>query len=157
MSRTPFALALGAALIALPADAAEFTYNFVACGHSKQTAIEAGPEFTAIGFEQWGLVANSTTKDWENATTKCVGYLRIVGGKPVGKGVCKWVQAGGDTAFGEFEYPVTGEPSFTWLHGTGKLKGIQGGGSFKQISNARPVEPGTGQSCRQDWGRFTTP
>jgi len=150
-------LGLAACLAALPVSAAEVTYNFVACGHSRQTVLEAGPEFTAIGFEQWGLVATSTTKEWENASTKCVGYLRIVGGRPVGKGVCKWVMAGGDTAFGEFEYPTSGEPAFTWLFGTGKLKGIQGGGSFKQVSSARPAEAGTSQSCRQDWGKYTTP
>jgi hypothetical protein len=66
-------LALGAMLITIPAWAAEVSYNFVACGHSKQTVLEAGPEFTAVGFENWGLVANGTTKDWESATTKCVG------------------------------------------------------------------------------------
>jgi hypothetical protein len=157
MKRRCIPLLLTAVLAALPAMAADVAYDFVACGHSKQTVLEAGPDFTALGFEQWGIVASSTTTDWQNATTKCVGYLRVMGGKPIGKGVCKWVQAGGDTAFGEFEYPASGEPTFTWLHGTGKLKGLQGRGSFKQLSNARPVEPGTGQSCRQDWGRFTTP
>lgn len=157
MLRTRAALALAASLIALPASGAEVTYNFVACGHSKVTLLEAGPDLTAMGFENWGIVANSTTKEWENATTRCVGYLRIMAGRQVGKGVCKWVMASGDTAFGEFEYPPSGEPFFTWLTGTGKLKGIQGGGGFKQVSSARPVEPGTSQSCRQDWGRYTLP
>lgn len=157
MFRTRIALALAASLIALPAWAAEVSYNFVVCGHSKVTLLEAGPDLTAMGFENWGIVASSTSKDWENATTRCVGYLRIMAGKQVGKGVCKWVMAGGDAAVGEFEYPPSGEPFFTWLTGSGKLKGIQGGGAFKQVSNARPVEPGTSQSCRQDWGKYTLP
>lgn len=137
--------------------ATDFSYNFVACTHSKRIPLEASPEFTAFGLESWGIVANSTNKEWENATTRCVGYLRVMGGKPVGKGVCKWIHANGDTASGEFEMPAAGEPSFTWLVGTGKLKGITGGGSFKYVGNGKPSEPGTSQSCRQDWGNYTLP
>jgi len=46
---------------------------------------------------------------------------------------------------------------WTWLAGTGKFKGIQGGGSFKQLFNGKPVEPGTTQGCRRDWGKYTLP
>jgi hypothetical protein len=79
-----------------------------------------------------------------------VGYVRNVNGKPVGKGVCRWLHATGDTAVGEWEMPASGSNTFTWLAGTGKLKGIQGGGSFQTISQAKAVEAGTGQSCRRD-------
>ena len=157
MKHTQVALALSVTLIAIPASAAEFAYDFVACTHGTSKMLESGPDLVALGAESWGIVANSTTKEWENATTHCVGYMRIVGGKPVGKGVCKWVYPTGDTAVGEWEMPATGENSFTWLAGTGKLKGIQGGGSFQTITKAKPVEAGTGQSCRRDWGKYTVP
>jgi len=137
--------------------AADVSYDFVACSHSKRIPLEASAEFAAFGLESWGIVASSTTKEWENATTRCVGYLRVIAGKPVGKGVCKWFHANGDTASGEFEMPAAGEASFTWLVGTGKLKGIAGGGSFKYVTNGKPSEPGTSQSCRQDWGKYTLP
>ena len=148
-----------AALVAagLGAQAAEAPYDFVACTSSKRTMVEANNEVVAFGVELWGVVASSTTKFWENASTHCVGYLRIVGGKPVGKGVCKWTEAGGDTATGEFEYPVAGAPTWTWLAGTGKLKGIAGGGTFQELFSARPADPATSQGCRRDWGKFSLP
>jgi len=157
MMRVRALCALAAVLSAAPALAEEVSYNFVACTHGSTKLLESGPDLVAFGSESWGIVANSSTPAWENATTHCVGYLRIAGGKPVGKGVCKWVHPSGDTAVGEWEMPATGPNAFTWLTGTGKLKGIQGGGSFEFVSKARPVENGTSQSCRHDWGTYTLP
>lgn len=157
MNRAQMVLALAATLAAMPAWSAEFSYDFVACTHGNTTMLAGGPDLVAFGSESWGIVASSTTKEWESATTRCLGYVRVVGGKPVGKGVCKWVHPTGDTAVGEWEMPASGENTFTWLVGTGKLKGIQGGGSFQTISKAKPVEAGTGQSCRHDWGKYTLP
>ena len=137
--------------------AADASYDFLACGHSKSVPLESSAEFTASGAESWGIVASSTTKEWESATTRCVGYSRVMAGKFVGKGVCKWIFASGDTALGEWEVPATGEASFTWLVGTGKLKGITGGGSFKYVTRGKPSEPGTSQWCRHDWGKYTLP
>ena len=137
--------------------AAEFSYDFVACTYGRSIPLEANADIVASGGESWGVVSSSTTKEWENATTRCVGYMRVVGGKPLGRGVCKWVHATGDTAVGEYEYSTTAAPKFTWLTGTGRLKGIGGGGSFKTIFNGKPVDAGTSQGCRQDWGTYTLP
>jgi hypothetical protein len=156
-ARRTLALA-AAALTALPAAwAADHAYDFVACTHGRRIALEATADIQAFGIESWGVVASSTTKEWEGASTRCVGYLRMIGGKPVGKGVCKWVMASGDTGVGEFEYPPNGAPTWNWLTGTGRLKGIGGGGTFQQVIGGAPIDPGTGQSCRRDWGTYTLP
>lgn len=136
--------------------AAEASYDFVACTHSKRTMLEAGPEFVAFGSESWGIVASSTTKEWEGATTHCVGYVRVSGGKPSAKGVCKWFDAAGNSASGEFDMPAGGENKFTWMVGAGKFKGITGGGSFQYLSQGE-AQAGTSQNCRRDWGKYTTP
>lgn len=151
---------LASLVIALAAPAAwgrDVSYDFVVCSHSRQTLLEANADIVAFGVEQWGIVSGSTTKEWENATTRCVGALRLVAGKPVGKGMCKWFSAAGDTAVGEWEYPATGEPSWTWLTGTGGLKGITGSGTFKSVASGKPAEAGTSQSCRRDWGKYSLP
>jgi hypothetical protein len=136
---------------------AETAYDFVACTHTRRAMLEASPDIVGFSIDNHGVVASSTSKEWEKATTHCVGYIRVVAGKTVGKGLCKWVHASGDTAFGEFEYPPAGEASFTWLVGTGKLKGIAGGGTFKEVFSGMPAEPGTSQACRRDWGKYTLP
>lgn len=150
-------MAVTAFTLAAPAAAADTAYDFTVCTHSRHTVVEANAELVALGVENWGVVASSSAKEWEGATTHCTGYVRVIGGRPVGKGVCKWFQAGGDTAVGEFEYPPAGEPAFTWLAGTGRLKGLAGSGSFRETVTGRPAEPGTAQGCRRDWGRYSTP
>lgn len=149
-------VAAATAALAFPATAQEAVYDFVACTHSKISLLESGPHFMAYGAESWGTVASSTTKGWENASTRCLGYARVVAGKPYGKGTCKWVFATGDSAVGEYEYGEAGA-KFTWLAGTGKLKGIEGGGTFKQVFSAKPSEVGTAQGCRRDWGKYKLP
>jgi hypothetical protein len=81
-----------------------------------------------------------------------------MGGKRVGKGLRKWFLMSGDTAIGEWVMPESGENSFRWLSGTGALKGITTVTSnFAWVSKGKPAEPGTGQDCRRDWGRYALP
>lgn len=155
--RHVWALALAALGAAGSAAAVESAYDFTVCTTTRRIPIEVNADIAAFGFENWGIVASSTTPLWEKAATHCSGYLRVMAGKVVGKGTCKWTEAGGDSAVGEFEYPPNGEPTWTWLAGTGKLKGISGGGTFRELYNAKPADPAVSHSCRRDWGRMTLP
>jgi hypothetical protein len=157
--KTSGRLGVGFAIAAatLAAGAAEVGYDFNVCTTGRRTALEANADIVAFGVENWGVVASSTTPLFEKASTHCVGYLRIVAGKPVGKGACKWALAGGDTGVGEWEYPANGSPTWTWLAGTGKLKGISGGGTFQELFSAPTVDPGWSHGCRHDWGKIDLP
>jgi hypothetical protein len=137
--------------------AAESKYDFTVCTTSKRVPLEANADLVAFGVENWGVVASSTTPMFEQATTHCVGYLRVMGGKVVGKGTCKWALVGGDTGVGEWEYTPAGEPTWTWLTGTGKLKGIAGRGTFREVFSAPVVDPAVSLGCRRDWGTVTLP
>lgn len=156
--RTHWSIWTAAALLAAgpAALAAEVSYDFVACTHSRRIPLEQVDGFAAYGLETWGTVASSKSPQWEGATTRCVGYVRETGGAPYGKGTCKWFTVAGDTAVGEFEFDKSGA-RFTWLNGTGRLKGVEGGGSFQFVSQGRPAEPGTSQGCRRDWGSYKVP
>lgn len=138
-----------------PASSTDIPYEFTVCTHGKPLMLESSGDFTGYGVEAWGVVSASASKEWENASTHCVGYIRWMEGKQVGKGLCKWVQASGDSAVGEFEFAPAGERHWTWLSGTGRLKGIKGGGTFQEIFTAKTVDAGTSQGCRRDWGRYT--
>lgn len=149
------AAAIGAAAVQA-AIAVEVPYDFIACTHGQRTMLEANGEIAAFATQGWGTVASSTGKEFEKASTHCMGYTRVIGGKPYGKGLCKWVFANGDTGVGEYEFGAA-PPKFTWLVGTGGLKGIQGGGTFAPVFDAKPAQEGTGQGCRRDWGKYTLP
>ncbi len=157
MSRRRMTVALVLALCSAPAWTAEISYEFLACSSGTQKVLESGPELTALGVEEWGITASSTTKEWEGATTRCVGHVLIAGGKTRGKGICRWVLASGDTALGEWEMAADGQNSWKWLAGTGKLTGIRGGGTFQWVTQGKAVQPGTSQSCRRDWGKYSLP
>ena len=149
--------AIAVAALVQGALAAEVPYDFVACSHGRRIALEANADIVSFGIESWGVVASSTTSFWEKASTHCVGYIRLASGKPIGKGTCKWVESGGDTAVGEWEYPNNGDPTWTWLSGTGKLQGISGGGTFREMFSAKPADPATSAGCRRDWGKYNLP
>lgn len=140
---------------AAPASTAEIPYEFTVCTHGKPLMLESSADLTGYGVEAWGVVSASASKEWENASTHCVGYMRWMEGKQVGKGLCRWIQASGDSAVGEFEFTPAGERRWTWLTGTGRLKGINGGGTFQEIFTAKTVDAGTAQGCRRDWGKYT--
>jgi hypothetical protein len=150
-----------AAAIALAAGSAagrEVDYDFVVCTHGRTTLLEASADLVGFGSESWGIVASSTTKEWEKATQHCTGSIRVVGGKSVGKGLCKWFFMSGDTAIGEWDMPEQGANSFRWLSGSGGLKGIRTlTSSFEFLGNGKPAEQGTSQGCRRDWGRYALP
>jgi hypothetical protein len=153
--RVALALLLGVAAQAnFAADAA---YDFTVCTAGKRVPLEANADIVAFGVESWGVVSASTTKLFEQASTHCVGYLRIVAGKPVGKGSCKWVLVGGDSGVGEWEYPAAGESTWNWVAGTGRLKGVTGRGTFKEVFSAPVVDPAIGLGCRRDWGTINLP
>jgi hypothetical protein len=147
---------LAAAALVQGALAAETAYDFVVCTHGKPSVmLEASGDITGYSVEGWGVVATSKTKEWDNASTHCVGYMRWIEGRPIGKGLCKWTQMTGDSAVGEWEYLPGGQRRYTWLVGSGRLKGIAGSGSFEEMPQAQTVDKGTSQGCRHDWGSYS--
>lgn len=148
-------LLVAVAALAPRAWGAETAYDFLACGSAKMTMLEARADFVAFGVESFGIVATTTTKEWENATQHCVGTVRIVDGKQTGSGLCKWTDPAGNTFVGEWEMTATGQGTWTFLSGTGKYKGIKGAGTFQYVTKAKPIAEGTSQSCRRDKGSYT--
>ena len=137
--------------------AAESAVDFVKCSSAKITPLNVGGDITAIGMENWGIVASGSTKEFENSSTHCVGFLRVIGGKRAGRGMCKILDPGGNTVLGEFEILGPGEGSWEFLAGTGKFKGIGGSGQWKVYTAAKPSAEGTSQFCERYTGKYTLP
>ena len=119
--------------------------------------VEASPELRVQAIENWAINTSTAVKDWEKATKHCVGYVRIMDGKPTGKGACKWQDATGDSAIFEWEIHANGDYTVAWLGGAGKYKGIKGGGNFEVSNSAKPVVEGTQFQCIRDYGKYTLP
>ena len=53
--------------------------------------------------------------------------------------------------------PGETEGNFKFLLGTGKWKGIKGGGKVRAITLDKPIKPGTNQECGRWTGTFELP
>jgi len=65
-----------------------------------------------------------------------------------------------DGGFVIVEVPVAPgemESNFKFLQGTGKWKGIKGGGKVRTIIRGKPITPGTFQQCTRWTGTFELP
>jgi hypothetical protein len=148
----------GASALALAAQAAETEYKFTACGHVKSALLTAGPDLTTYTFEAWFTpTPDNPVKALQGATYKCVGYTRVMKGEANGTGSCLWTDTGGDTVVGEFKEVPGTAPTWTFLSGTGKWKGISGDGTYKELSMSKPAADGTVEVCLEETGKWMLP
>ena len=140
-----------AALYAGPA-APQQAYTTFECRAGTLAWIARGDDAATIfGIDHRGVQQSThESKLFHNWTQRCVGSVGNIGGKFAGGGYCKNV----DPASGDFvvvhwtadeKRPNAG--IYSLVHGTGKLKGISGGGTYEPSGTFRPVEDGTYQNC----------
>ncbi len=147
---------LSVSAIAFPAQATEADYTgLTVCGQNKSTTLMATPELTVYSWEFWGIVPpESTFKPLQNATAHCVGYGRVMQGKTTGMASCFWTDAAGDTLIGESVDAPDKPGVWTFLSGTGKYKGISGGGSYSTTAAGKMAPDGTMQMCFSPTGKW---
>jgi hypothetical protein len=139
--------------------AVESEYNATWCGTAKNTVLESGPDMMLFSQESWGIMTPTSKANdpFQDATTHCVGYVRILYGKTTAMGSCRWTDNTGDTFVGEFE-DVPGKPDmWTFLAGKGKWKGIHGGGTGRVVGAGKPAQSDTSQVCTEVSGKYKLP
>lgn len=148
-----------AASAALAAQATETDYTgLTVCGHSKITMLSADPDVMVSLWEFNGVVpAEAAFKGLQNATAHCMGYQRILHEKRFATSACLWTDASGDTFIGE-DVDVPDKPAvWTFLSGTGKWKGISGGGTYTISAASKPAADGTMELCFSPVGNWILP
>ncbi len=154
---TAFALC-GAAALAGPAQAGDTEYGGTFCGHWKSMMVQSSPEVSAFNTEFWGVqTPDSTIKPLANATNHCMENDIFMQGRMSAHGECLWTDADGDTFIGTYT-DEPGKPGvWTFLGGTGKWKGVTGGGTYQHVSFSKPRPDGTGEGCTTHSGKYTLP
>lgn len=147
-----------AAALAVSGTAVAAEYGGQWCGHSKINLLVARPGLVVLSSETWGMETPgaSKPKTWENAAVHCVGYVRIVKGKAWSTAGCNFTDSTGDTFAGEAVSEPDQPGRWTFLGGTGKWKGVQGGGHFKIVSRGKPAK-GSTALCLKHSGTYTLP
>lgn len=113
-----------------------------------------------MATENRGVVHGGDASDWfYGSTHRCIGSFAVFDGASFGSGFCKQISAQtGDWAV--LEWTASGAPgkgAWSFKHGTGKWKGISGGGTYETASQTRPVEAGTYQNCIRVKGTVSIP
>ena len=127
---------------------------------AKITVLSESKELTTMSSEVWGMVtSNNENKIFENLTSHCVAVRKFVAGKQMKSlTYTKFMDSDGDILVTENLRTLDG-PDATWnfLQGTGKWKGIKGGGKLRPAARGKPITPGTLQGCIRMTGTFELP
>ncbi|MCJ7494718.1 MAG: hypothetical protein MUP68_10840 [Deltaproteobacteria bacterium] len=144
-----FALALF-----IPKVQAQQPMDMMSCGDATITTIVSTQELTIMGYEGKGInLDNLASKAFDNWTYHSVGVFKIDGGKMTGTLYAKYMDPSG--YFLVVEISQAGmERDWKFLYGTGKWKGVTGGGKAIPFTKGRPISPGTLQGCTKITGTF---
>ena len=123
------------------------------CSSTKITTIVSTPEFTIYSTEARGVqIDNLPSKTFDNLTFHTVGVFKVESGKVTGNVYSKYMDANED--FFLVETQVGTERVWKYIYGTGKWKGITGGGRSIPLTKGKPISPGTSQGCNKVTGTY---
>jgi hypothetical protein len=128
--------------------------DMMSCGSGATTPIVASEEITIMGIDNKGInLDNLASKVFDNMTYHTVGLLTIMGGKITATMYIKYMDPNGDFFVVEV-LQVGMERDWKFLYGTGKWKGVTGGGKAFPFTKGKPISPGTSQGCTKINGTY---
>jgi hypothetical protein len=141
------------------AQSAEQTYDVDACVSMDLSPLVSSQEITILDFDAKGIMrSNTESKVFDNCTVHSKGVGMWEGEKFSVYSYMKYLDPDGDyVIFRYTQNPGEKAATTTILAGTGKYKGITGGGKAVRIAGGKPVVQGTTQFCNNHKGTFTVP
>jgi hypothetical protein len=136
---------------------AQTPFDVTECGSGPITVVFQSNEITVSGLEGKGIFfSNHANKVFDNCTFQVVQIARVFEGKRVANSYWKIMDRDGDVVVASVDV-VGPEKTMTFLHGTGKWKGIKGGAKGKTTAAGKFIAPGTFQACSRYVGTFELP
>jgi hypothetical protein len=141
------------------AESTKQTYDVDVCVSMDISTLVQSKEMTIFSMEAKGIMrSNSKNKVFDNCTQDTKGVVMIEGKNRTIYAYMKYLDPKGDyVIFRYTQNPGEKAATTTILAGTGKYKGITGGGKAVRITRGKPVAPGTVQFCNNHKGTFTVP
>ena len=149
----------------IPVAQAEQPFDITDHFYATVTILSASPELTIFQSDVKGIVRdNLENKTFDNLTSHCLRIARISAGKLTGTTFSKSTDSDGDffiTGSTSDAVPAAAvESTWKFLSGTGKWKGITGGGKGKFIFMTRgkqQISPTTFQGYLRMTGTYELP
>ena len=140
---------------------AETPFDISLCVAGPVTALSSTDELTLLGVELKGVtISNHQNKILDSLFYHFFGVSHISGGQVDARGYSKMTDVNGDLIFTETTTvgPLA-KPNWKlkFLHGTGKWKGITGGGDVVSITRRSPLAEGTYRGCYSIRGTIELP
>jgi len=135
---------------------AEQPYDITSCHSGTIKMLYSNKEMTILSGEGWGIItSNHENKAFDNCTFHVMTLIQVMGEKTTETGYYKLMDPDGDLVIAEVTRIGT-ESISRFLHGTGKYKGITGGGRSQRIVFGR-IPPNTAAACSRSVGTFKLP
>jgi len=137
----------------IPFAQAEQPFELTDCWSAKVTMLSKSKELTVLSSDVLGMTM-SENKLFNNLTSNCLCLRCYIAGKQKSTCYSKFMDADGD-----FFITEATQSGWKFLQGTGKFKGITGGGkgSFTASNRKRPIRPGMLQGRLKMTGTFELP
>jgi len=150
-------LAVAAALACAPAIslAQPLAYDLKLCSTSEATVIDRAGDTTLLAVHIRGLSDSNTPGGaFDRQTYECRSVMNAAKPGAEFTGRCTFVDMDGHKALGTFTGSSAGW-TWTFLAGTGKYEGIEGGGTTKPLKQYPRVSPAVGGACAHAIGSYT--
>ncbi len=128
--------------------------DMISCGSGNINVIAAGEDLTIMAMEGKGInLDNYGNKTFDNMTYQYGALFKIDKGNWSGSMLMKYMDPSDD--FFAVEITQVGMVrDWKFIYGTGKWKGLTGGGKALPITKGKPISPGTSQGCVKITGTY---
>jgi hypothetical protein len=159
MVRLFVTLFMGLVLLISVVNAEEKPMSLTSCRSGTVDMLSASKELAVYRYELKGIDQDrNEDKTFENFTHRCMGVSRVQGDVNSTSGYCKYMDPDGDFWIVEFNGESGGKKlPWTFIQGTGKWKGIKGGGTAQNYTRGKPIAEGTFQMCTKIEGTYELP
>ena len=140
-----------------PAECADQVYDVNPCVACVSKPLVQSPEINIFANDCKGImISKIESKIFDNVTVHAQGVVVMEGNKTTVYSHMKYLDRDGDfVIFRYTQNPGETSATTTILSGTGKWKGITGGGKATLITQGKPIVPSTSQFCNNHKGTFT--
>lgn len=147
------------ALVASGAASAQQALDQVTCRAGTINVLAQADKLIVWQLDHRGVTRSGPGDQFDGFTQRCIGNVAGIEGKIAANGWCRNVdpKTGDWTLVTWTGSDKPGHGTWEYQHGTGKWKGVTGGGTYEPLGPTKPVEPGTYQNCVRVKGTYRLP
>jgi hypothetical protein len=148
-----------AALLVSGTAFAQHTVEHMTCRAGTINPLAQADKLIVWQLDHRGVTQAGAGDPFDGFTQRCIGTVANVEGRLAANGWCRNVdpKTGDWTLVTWTGSDKPGHGTWSFQYGSGKWKGISGGGTYEPMGATKPIEPGTYQNCVRIKGTYKLP